>query len=75
LGQVSDWINDIYPRWAACHGALIVTPVHWYQLARPLDQALDWDTPVQQVVGNVAAAIAAPSVCCAPASWHGPIVI
>src|SRR5690606_19806000 len=31
LGQVNDWMNEIYPRWVAAHGILIVTPVHWYQ--------------------------------------------
>jgi len=30
LGQVNDWMNDIYPRWADAHGVLIVTPVNWY---------------------------------------------
>ena len=31
LGQVNDWMNEIYPRWVAAHGVMIVTPVHWYQ--------------------------------------------
>jgi multimeric flavodoxin WrbA len=30
MGQVNDWMNEIYPRWAAAHGVMIVTPVHWY---------------------------------------------
>lgn len=30
LGQVNDWMNEIYPRWAAAHAVLIVTPVYWY---------------------------------------------
>ncbi|MEX2284865.1 MAG: flavodoxin family protein [Gemmatimonadota bacterium] len=30
LGQVDDWMNDIYPRWVAAHGIMIVTPVYWY---------------------------------------------
>src|SRR5262245_30016496 len=31
LGQVQDWMNDIYPMWAAAHGIMIVCPVNWYQ--------------------------------------------
>jgi multimeric flavodoxin WrbA len=30
LGQVSDWMNDIYPMWTAAHGIMIVSPVNWY---------------------------------------------
>jgi multimeric flavodoxin WrbA len=30
LGQVQDWMNDIYPMWAAAHGVMIVSPVNWY---------------------------------------------
>jgi multimeric flavodoxin WrbA len=30
LGQVQDWMNDIYPMWAAAHGVMIVCPVNWY---------------------------------------------
>jgi multimeric flavodoxin WrbA len=30
LGQVQDWMNDIYPMWAAAHGIMIVCPVNWY---------------------------------------------
>jgi multimeric flavodoxin WrbA len=40
-GQVGDWMNDIYPRWAAAHGVMIVTPVHWYQAASPLKLMMD----------------------------------
>jgi hypothetical protein len=29
LGQVNDWMNEIYPRWVAAHAMLIVTPVYW----------------------------------------------
>lgn len=31
LGQTNDWMAEIYPRWVAAHGVLIVCPVHWYQ--------------------------------------------
>ncbi|WP_231909745.1 flavodoxin family protein [Cupriavidus nantongensis] len=41
LGQVNDWMNEIYPRWAACHGVLIVTPVYWYQASSPLKLMMD----------------------------------
>ena len=26
LGQTQDWMNDIYPKWVAAHGVMIVTP-------------------------------------------------
>ena len=32
LGQTQDWMYEIYPRWVAAHGIMIVAPVHWYQL-------------------------------------------
>ncbi|SOY92812.1 conserved hypothetical protein; flavodoxin domain [Cupriavidus taiwanensis] len=41
LGHVNDWMNEIYPRWAACHGVLIVTPVYWYQATSPLKLMMD----------------------------------
>ncbi|MET0656756.1 MAG: NAD(P)H-dependent oxidoreductase, partial [Steroidobacteraceae bacterium] len=31
LGEVNDWMNELYPRVAAAHGIMIVTPVYWYQ--------------------------------------------
>lgn len=30
MGQVDDWMAEIYERWVAAHGVLIVTPVYWY---------------------------------------------
>lgn len=36
LGQVNDWMNEIYPRWVAAHGVMIVTPTYWYQATSPL---------------------------------------
>lgn len=30
LGQVQDWMNDIYAMWAAAHGVMVVCPVNWY---------------------------------------------
>lgn len=41
LGQVNDWMNDIYPRWVAAHGILIVTPVYWYQAPSGLKLMMD----------------------------------
>ena len=31
LGQVHDWMAEIYELWVAAHGVVIVTPVYWYQ--------------------------------------------
>jgi multimeric flavodoxin WrbA len=41
LGQVNDWMNDLYPRWVAAHGVLIVSPVHWYQAPTTLKSMMD----------------------------------
>ncbi len=41
LGQVGDWMNEIYPRWVAAHGVMIVTPVHWYQAPTVLKSMID----------------------------------
>src|SRR5262245_14582601 len=41
MGQVGDWMNDIYPRWVAAHGILIVTPVHWNQAPSVLKLMID----------------------------------
>jgi len=41
LGQVNDWMAEIYERWTAAHGILIVTPVHWYQSPSPLKLMID----------------------------------
>jgi multimeric flavodoxin WrbA len=41
LGQVGDWMNEIYPRWVAAHGVMIVTPVHWYQVPSALKLMID----------------------------------
>jgi multimeric flavodoxin WrbA len=41
LGQVNDWMNDIYPRWVAAHGVMIVTPVYWYQAPSGLKLMMD----------------------------------
>jgi multimeric flavodoxin WrbA len=41
LGQVNDWMNELYPRFAAAHGILIVTPVYWYQAPAVLKLLID----------------------------------
>ena len=41
LGQVRDWMNEIYPRWVDAHGVLIVTPVYWYQVPSGLKLMMD----------------------------------
>ena len=41
LGQVNDWMNDLYPRWVAAHGVMIITPVYWYQAPSVLKLMMD----------------------------------
>lgn len=41
LGQVNDWMAEIYERWVAAHGVVIVTPVYWYQASSPLKLMMD----------------------------------
>jgi len=41
LGQVHDWMNEIYPLWVAAHGIMIITPVNWYQVPGPLKTMMD----------------------------------
>lgn len=41
LNQVNDWMNDIYPKWIAAHGVMIVTPVNWYQSPSVLKLMID----------------------------------
>ena len=41
LGQVQDWMNDIYPMWAAAHGIMILCPVNWYQTPSVLKLMID----------------------------------
>jgi multimeric flavodoxin WrbA len=31
MGQTNDWMAELYPRWVAAHGVLVLCPVHWYQ--------------------------------------------
>jgi multimeric flavodoxin WrbA len=41
LGQVQDWMNDIYAMWAAAHGVMIVCPVNWYGAPSGLKLMMD----------------------------------
>jgi multimeric flavodoxin WrbA len=34
-------MNEIYPRWIAAHGIMIITPVHWYQAPSVLKLMID----------------------------------
>lgn len=41
LNQTNDWMAEIYERWTAAHGVIIVSPVYWYQSPGPLKQMID----------------------------------
>jgi len=41
LQQNNDWMNEIYPRWVAAHGVMIVTPVNWYQVSSAFKLMMD----------------------------------
>lgn len=41
LGQVNDWMAEIYPMWVAAHGVMILTPVNWYQAPTGLKAMMD----------------------------------
>jgi multimeric flavodoxin WrbA len=41
IGQVNDWMNEIYPMWAAADGIMIVAPVYWYQAPSVLKLMMD----------------------------------
>jgi multimeric flavodoxin WrbA len=41
LGQTQDWMSEIYPRWAAAHGVMILTPVNWYHVPSVLKLMID----------------------------------
>ena len=41
LGQTNDWMAEIYERWVAAHGVLLLTPTHWYQVSSPLKLMMD----------------------------------
>jgi multimeric flavodoxin WrbA len=41
LGQTGDWMAEIYPKWVAAHGVMIVCPVNWYQAPSSLKLMID----------------------------------
>ena len=41
MGQTNDWMDDVYPRWSAAHGVMILCPVHWYQAPASLKLMID----------------------------------
>ena len=41
MGQTNDWMAELYPRWVAAHGVMIVTPVYWYQAPSVLKLMID----------------------------------
>ncbi|MGE0593947.1 MAG: flavodoxin family protein [Vicinamibacterales bacterium] len=41
LGQTNDWMAEVYPRWVAAHGVMILCPVHWYQAPASLKLMID----------------------------------
>jgi multimeric flavodoxin WrbA len=41
LNQTNDWMNEIYERWVAAHGVIILTPVYWYQAPAVLKLMID----------------------------------
>lgn len=41
LGQVDDWMAEIYERWTAAHGVVILAPTYWYQSPAPLKAMMD----------------------------------
>ncbi|MFO1338485.1 MAG: flavodoxin family protein [Burkholderiaceae bacterium] len=41
LGQVDDWMAEIYEAWAAAHAVVLLTPVHWYHTSSALKLMID----------------------------------
>jgi multimeric flavodoxin WrbA len=41
LNQVNDWMAEIYERWVAAHGVIILAPTYWYQSPSPLKLMID----------------------------------
>jgi len=41
MDQVDDWMNEIYERWTAAHGVILLTPVHWYQASSVMKLMID----------------------------------
>ena len=41
MGQANDWMAEIYPRWVAAHGVMLVCPVNWYQAPSSVKLMID----------------------------------
>ncbi len=41
MGQANDWMAEIYERWVAAHGVILLTPTYWYQSTSPLKLMID----------------------------------
>ena len=41
LRQADDWMAEIYERWVAAHGVILLTPTYWYQSPSPLKLMID----------------------------------
>jgi multimeric flavodoxin WrbA len=41
LDQAQDWMAEIYERWVAAHGVIIMAPTYWYQSPSPLKLMID----------------------------------
>ena len=41
LDQINDWMAEIYERWVAAHGVIILAPTYWYQSPSPLKLMID----------------------------------
>ncbi|CAN7339000.1 flavodoxin family protein [Pseudoduganella sp. LjRoot289] len=39
--QTNDWMAEIYEKWVAAHGVIILTPVYWYQAPSVLKLMMD----------------------------------
>jgi multimeric flavodoxin WrbA len=41
MGQTNDWMAELYPRWVAAHGVMVLCPVNWYQAPSSLKLMMD----------------------------------
>lgn len=41
MRQADDWMAEIYERWVAAHGVIVLTPTYWYQSPSPLKLMID----------------------------------
>lgn len=41
LRQTNDWMGEIYEKWVAAHGVIILSPVYWYQSPSALKLMID----------------------------------